>query len=176
VVSSRRSRILIAAVLGIGAAHGWCGTPSVSEHFADEPHDALVRKLGPGPGPGAAADPGTSLAFRQQRRWLPELRVLLLDGTVTNSGKAPATARDVRVATWTFRVADDQDGARYRPLAWRNDTWYGSTYWTGPGWTRVGKDWHHPGTHTPAVRRFTCLLYTSPSPRDVEESRMPSSA
>ena len=25
-------------------------------------------------------------------------------------------------------------------------------------------------------RRDTCLLYTSPSPRDVEESRMPSSA
>ena len=26
------------------------------------------------------------------------------------------------------------------------------------------------------VRPYTCLLYTSPSPRDVEESRMPSSA
>ena len=26
------------------------------------------------------------------------------------------------------------------------------------------------------ARRNTCLLYTSPSPRDVEESRMPSSA
>ena len=25
-------------------------------------------------------------------------------------------------------------------------------------------------------RCYTCLLYTSPSPRDVEESRMPSSA
>ena len=25
-------------------------------------------------------------------------------------------------------------------------------------------------------RYYTCLLYTSPSPRDVEESRMPSSA
>ena len=25
-------------------------------------------------------------------------------------------------------------------------------------------------------RRISCLLYTSPSPRDVEESRMPSSA
>ena len=24
--------------------------------------------------------------------------------------------------------------------------------------------------------KYTCLLYTSPSPRDVEESRMPSSA
>ena len=32
---------------------------------------------------------------------------------------------------------------------------------------------------TPArvlMQDFTCLLYTSPSPRDVEESRMPSSA
>ena len=26
------------------------------------------------------------------------------------------------------------------------------------------------------IKHFTCLLYTSPSPRDVEESRMPSSA
>ena len=26
------------------------------------------------------------------------------------------------------------------------------------------------------VRAYSCLLYTSPSPRDVEESRMPSSA
>ena len=29
---------------------------------------------------------------------------------------------------------------------------------------------------TDASLRFSCLLYTSPSPRDVEESRMPSSA
>ena len=28
----------------------------------------------------------------------------------------------------------------------------------------------------PALQITTCLLYTSPSPRDVEESRMPSSA
>ena len=27
-----------------------------------------------------------------------------------------------------------------------------------------------------SVQSMTCLLYTSPSPRDVEESRMPSSA
>ena len=27
-----------------------------------------------------------------------------------------------------------------------------------------------------AMTRYICLLYTSPSPRDVEESRMPSSA
>jgi len=47
------------------------------------------------------------------------------------------------------------DPVRYRPLSWRNDVWYGSTYWTGPDWTRVGKEWHHPGINTPSVRRFT---------------------
>ena len=30
--------------------------------------------------------------------------------------------------------------------------------------------------HTSAGLTINCLLYTSPSPRDVEESRMPSSA
>ncbi|MBN1418065.1 MAG: hypothetical protein JXP34_04775, partial [Planctomycetes bacterium] len=57
---------------------------------------------------------------------------------------------------WSFQLAEGQDSLRYRPLAHRHDTWYGSTYWTGPGWTRVGKDWHHPGDRTPSVRRFTC--------------------
>ena len=32
------------------------------------------------------------------------------------------------------------------------------------------------GTLDEAPLLYTCLLYTSPSPRDVEESRMPSSA
>ena len=46
---------------------------------------------------------------------------------------------------WTFLIADARDGTRYQLLTYRNDTWYGSTYWTGPDWTRVGRDWHHPG-------------------------------
>ena len=32
------------------------------------------------------------------------------------------------------------------------------------------------GTDERALHHMVCLLYTSPSPRDVEESRMPSSA
>ena len=36
--------------------------------------------------------------------------------------------------------------------------------------TGIGKKW------TKYVEPIACLLYTSPSPRDVEESRMPSSA
>ena len=33
-----------------------------------------------------------------------------------------------------------------------------------------------PAGYTAAVYAARCLLYTSPSPRDVEEARMPSSA
>ena len=39
---------------------------------------------------------------------------------------------------------------------------------------KLGRAWS-PVSHLNAVRN-NCLLYTSPSPRDVEESRMPSSA
>ena len=52
-------------------------------------------------------------------------------------------------------VACAGESAQYRLLSHRNDLWYGSTYWTGPDWTRVGKDWHHPGIDTPSVRCFT---------------------
>eukprot|EP00827_Trimyema_finlayi_P006778 TRINITY_DN829_c0_g1_i10.p1 TRINITY_DN829_c0_g1~~TRINITY_DN829_c0_g1_i10.p1 ORF type:complete len:186 (+),score=59.46 TRINITY_DN829_c0_g1_i10:259-816(+) len=34
----------------------------------------------------------------------------------------------------------------------------------------------HPCKHSHMLKYLICLLYTSPSPRDVEESRMPSSA
>ena len=43
--------------------------------------------------------------------------------------------------------------------------WCHGVFGQGKNFTRVAKD-----------LLATCLLYTSPSPRDVEESRMPSSA
>ncbi|MBM3477378.1 MAG: hypothetical protein FJX75_29260, partial [Armatimonadetes bacterium] len=42
----------------------------------------------------------------------------------------------------------------YEPLKYSADTWYGSTFWTGPDWTRVGKDWQHSGTQVASVRVF----------------------
>ena len=36
--------------------------------------------------------------------------------------------------------------------------------------------WEYPYDEEELQELYTCLLYTSPSPRDVEESRMPSSA
>jgi hypothetical protein len=44
----------------------------------------------------------------------------------------------------------------YSPLSHRMDEWYGSTYWTGPGWTRIGRDWQHPGDGIPCIRTFRC--------------------
>ena len=41
---------------------------------------------------------------------------------------------------------------------------------------RVSRAYCGFGVDIPESRCLTCLLYTSPSPRDVEESRMPSSA
>jgi hypothetical protein len=51
--------------------------------------------------------------------------------------------------------APPETASPFTPLTHREAEWYGSTFWTGPDWTRVGRDWHHPGENTPSVRRFT---------------------
>ncbi|MDP6358767.1 MAG: hypothetical protein QF473_26855, partial [Planctomycetota bacterium] len=95
------------------------------------------------------------LAVSMTRHWIPGPRILLIDGKVTNKRKEPATLEEVPLLEWAFRVQEVKDRANFQRLTWRNDTWYGSAYWTGPDWTRVGKDWHHPGINTPSVRCFT---------------------
>ncbi len=166
---------------GLWSAPGALGqVPAIAIHFQDQPADSLARLMEPGLGigldlPGVPAeqlarrlavsvpsaeevvtsDPVTGLVLTQKRRWLPHERMLLLETTLRNAGQAPAAVASVRLADWVFRVSEGQDSLRYRELAHRQDTWYGSTYWTGPDWTRVGKDWHHPGENTPSVRRFT---------------------
>jgi hypothetical protein len=102
-----------------------------------------------------ATDPSTGLVLRQQIVFTPLPDLFLLKTTVSNTGSAPLKLKRVAPVDWLFQVEDVQNNARYRPLEHRNDKWYGSTYWSGPDWTRVGKDWHHPGKATPAVRRFT---------------------
>ena len=42
-----------------------------------------------------------------------------------------------------------------------------AAYIEGTEWDRVTQDY---------IRQYNCLLYTSPSPRDKRQSRMPSSA
>jgi len=142
---------LFAIVCALGGAAAAAGeAPPWLDHFAGEPAGSLMRGLELVP-----SAPPSGLAVSQTHRWMPDLRLLRIQTTLANEGDAAAFAADIPVATWSVRSADGRDAARYRRLAYRDDVWYGSTYWTGPDWTRVGRVWHHPGIHTPSVRRFT---------------------
>lgn len=80
--------------------------------------------------------------------------VVRFDTAVQNPTDRAQPLGEVRLRQRTLDVDLGLEGGRYQRLTYRRDTWYGSTYWTGPNWTRVGKDWHHPGEQTPSVRRF----------------------
>ncbi len=54
----------------------------------------------------------------------------------------------------TLPSGSELNDGRYRDLKYSTGQWYGSTFFTGPDWTRVGKDWQHPGQDTPSVRCF----------------------
>ena len=45
-------------------------------------------------------------------------------------------------------------GPFFEKLEYRKSEWYGSTFWSGPNWTRVGRNWHHPGQDTLSVPAF----------------------
>jgi len=55
---------------------------------------------------------------------------------------------------WAAQPGTESSAPEYADLQHRNEAWYGSTFWSGPDWTRVGKDWQHPGEQTPSVRSF----------------------
>jgi len=169
------------AILALATRSARADAPSLADAFSVESEGSLVGLAEPGlgvsfslndtpaetlagrwqfsgttPGEVVAADAATGLSVRQERRRLGDTGFLALETTLTNRGTAPLAVGRIAPADWSFRIGNGQEQFRYRPLTYRNDPWYGSTYWTGPDWTRVGKDWHHPGTHTPSIRRFTC--------------------
>ena len=76
------------------------------------------------------------------------------DITLSNTGQTEVGMDGAVLGRWVFEIQSARDTGRYRLLKWRNDKWCGSTYWGGPDWTRVGRDWHHPGINTPSVRCF----------------------
>ena len=76
-------------------------------------------------------------------------------GSLIRSLKPAGLTQEGRPTTrWVFDVTGRTPEAKYRPLTYSREKWYGSTFWRGPDWTRVGKDWHHPGINTPSVRTF----------------------
>ena len=147
--------------------------------IGSEPEQAFVRQLDKGPhfsvgiedtsseelaqrwqvsqkeGPVlVASDPVSSLVISQRSQWLHDLRLLLLHTSISNQGKNTLTLSKMHVLDLSFKLGENQWNSRFKELTYRDDTWYGSSYWTGPDWTRVGKNWHHPGDRTPSIRKF----------------------
>lgn len=121
------------------------------EQFPQAAADALIRRLEVETTP-EGLPPGVDL--QRQMRWDPALNALLVDSVVSNRGTQAAKLDEMALLSLSFRMRSLGEDAPYEKLAYRNDTWYGSTFWSGPDWTRVGKDWHHPGEKTPSVRCF----------------------
>lgn len=130
--------------------------PGLAVDLPDAPADVLAKRWNVSSRAGelTAVDPVSGLTVVQQRSPAGEQDALTLRTMLANRGTADLTLRGVRFFDWSFPVADSGESLRYRAINHRNDLWYGSTFWSGPDWTRVGKDWHHPGENTPSVRRF----------------------
>ena len=177
----RRATFFAIVFLSVGLAAVRGDDRNLSSLLHDEPPGSLAGMLEPGPGfsveasgetnarilknwrsetvaPDAVAfqDPATGLAVVRTYRRVGDSKLISIDTRLSNDGQSELAIEGVAIADWTFRVAADPDSLRHRQLTYRNDVWYESTYWTGPNWTRVGKDWHHPGENTPSVRRFIC--------------------
>ncbi len=97
-------------------------------------------------------DRDSGLALKQAQQWLPEAEMYRLS---TSVAEGSAASVPVNVVDWAFQLVGGYDGARFQEISYSKDTWHGSTFWTGPDWTRVGKDWQHSGGKTSSVRRFT---------------------
>lgn len=146
------------------------GTPPILREMADETGADWMRQTGnetplsvSGPKGALRVDESTTheisvedknsgLALKQTQQWMPEPAVYRLTTRVENGN---AGNLQVNVVDWSFQLHGMSDGANFRNMEYSKDTWYGSTYWTGPDWTRAGKDWQHPGEKTSSVRRFT---------------------
>lgn len=106
----------------------------------DSIHETLIR------------DTESGRVLRQTQQYLPDSDMYLLTTGVENP---ESENLEVNVVDWAFPFDNRIDGATFKSLEYSHDIWYGSPYWTGPDWTRVGKDWQHSGEHTSSIRLFT---------------------
>jgi hypothetical protein len=99
-------------------------------------------------------DPQSKLSVLRRIRYIPQLNSVLIESTLRNGGSDPIGLARFSVVDWTISPRATPQDRDYDKLEYRTEQWYGSTFWSGPDWTRVGKDWHHSGVNTASVRRF----------------------
>lgn len=136
---------------GLRAATAVALPESVAGRFADAAPGTLIGKL-----EAAAAEPDLPVGLQLTRavRAGRSAGAVLVETQVGNRGELTTEATALPVLSLSFRLGQAPEDRAYELLGYRTDQWYGSTFWSGPDWTRVGKDWHHPGENTPSVRRF----------------------
>lgn len=128
----------------------------VPEGFSQQPAGSLacwIEPLAAGAGPLGLNRPARLRTICGGRAWAIEAELPTGPASLASAGQA-AQDREITLLAWRLRLGAEDDARHYGLLAHRDDVWYGSTYWAGPDWTRVGKDWQHPGQNTAAVRRF----------------------
>jgi hypothetical protein len=138
--------VLAIAFPATGASRAEDG--SLPSFFPDAEKAALVRQIDNNV-PTRQAVPGGEI--RRQFRWLPKDGLLWIDAEFRGDGVTTVPILDL-----TFRTDSRPSDPHFPRLDYREETWYGSTFWSGPDWTRVGKDWQHPGEQTPSVRCYRC--------------------
>ena len=133
----------LACVARVSAAAG-PATALLQAHF---PSNALVLKL-------EANRPASASGVQREARWLAEPGLVLVTSAAPDTvpGNAPQVA--VPFLDLAFRLFGPNEDHGWARLGYRDEQWYGSTFWSGPDWTRVGKDWQHPGESSPSVRCF----------------------
>ncbi|MEW6358433.1 MAG: hypothetical protein AB1696_19015 [Planctomycetota bacterium] len=132
--------MLIAVVFGeAGAVWADDVGKAIASHFGSAPDGSLIRKIEWPDQPSSVIPAQAGIHGG----------LLLIESKPTAAGRESDPLLDL-----SFRIGKQRQDSAYEPLKYRNQQWYGSTFWTGPDWTRVGKDWHHPGESTPSVRCF----------------------
>ncbi len=140
----------------------WPGCPGMSVSAASisglpEQFDAPLR--GPLLGRMAVRIPALAdhLEATTTFQAVPNSSTVLVRTELANTGKKTIEIRTAPLLDATIPLNDPKPNPTARMGNFEPEkTWYESHYWTAGGWSRVGKNWHHPGPDQPTVRTFEC--------------------
>jgi hypothetical protein len=102
----------------------------------------------------ADAQSGLAVDLRITEYELSDGRAVRYGGWIHNRGDRALRLGTLSAARLEIGARPGGGGVSYEPLAYMDDEWYGSAYWSGPDWTRVGRDWQHTGAEVSSCRTF----------------------
>ena len=125
---------------------------ALADALTDTPSDSLAGKLEIG-----APELPAGLTCRRRFESTADSATVLIRSELTNTTTAPLKLDQVPLLEVEIRLRPERDGPYERLAQYQDqDKWYESNYWTAGGWTRIGRNWHHPGPDQPTVRTFRC--------------------